>query len=233
MRELLLALGLDHPAINNWIASRRSSSDEKNTTGRQCRKLSTRDIPCSKAQEGESSSTTLSQPLCSASCTKDRRTDGSIPSESLAKLPDRLSDATAKSRVDNLSSPPQTILSNSVKTHDNADLSGSSPKEPINPERRPSQVPPAPCKLLARFAANPSSDVTQILAGSETGSKLDGADGAFPCESAYKLLMQYATSEEKLEALSRTLEGGCIPNSDGGCQVKNETVSQALLDICL
>lgn len=45
--------------------------------------------------------------------------------------------------------------------------------------------------------------------------------------------MRYATSDEKLDALARTLESGCVPNSGGGCRVRNETVSQALLDICL
>lgn len=45
--------------------------------------------------------------------------------------------------------------------------------------------------------------------------------------------MRYATSDEKLDALARTLESGCVPTSGGGCKVRNETVSQALLDICL
>jgi hypothetical protein len=45
--------------------------------------------------------------------------------------------------------------------------------------------------------------------------------------------MRYATSEEKMEALARSLEEGCVPDAGGGCKVKNETVSQALLDICL
>jgi hypothetical protein len=61
----------------------------------------------------------------------------------------------------------------------------------------------------------------------------NSAEGGQPCESAYKLLMRYATSEEKMEALARCLEEGCVPSSGGGCKVKNETVSQALLDIYL
>lgn len=84
-----------------------------------------------------------------------------------------------------------------------------------------------------RLAANPGSDVSTILAGAEGEHKADSTEGGLPCESAYKLLMRYATSEEKMEALARSLEEGCVPNSGGGCKVKNETVSQALLDICL
>lgn len=93
--------------------------------------------------------------------------------------------------------------------------------------------PSAPCKLLTRLAANPGSDVSTILAATESEQNPDSAEGGVPCESAYKMLMRYATSEEKMEALARSLEDGCVPNSDGGCKVKNETVSQALLDICL
>jgi hypothetical protein len=72
-----------------------------------------------------------------------------------------------------------------------------------------------------------------ILAGAETEQKTDSAEGGLSCESAYRLLMRYATSDEKIEALAQSLEKGCVPNSGGGCKVKNETVSQALLDICL
>lgn len=91
----------------------------------------------------------------------------------------------------------------------------------------------APCRLLTRLTANPASDVSQILAASESESKADGVEGALPCESAYTLLMRYATNDGKMEALARILEEGCVPNSGGGCKVKNETLSQALLDLCL
>lgn len=55
-----------------------------------------------------------------------------------------------------------------------------------------------------------------VLAGLETKQKADRAEGILPCESAYKLLMRYATSEEMMEALTRSLEEGCVPNSGAG-----------------
>ncbi|OKP10230.1 hypothetical protein PENSUB_4404 [Penicillium subrubescens] len=232
LRELLLAIGLDHPAINEWVTRRRCSSDAIETTENQCRKRATREKTCNKAQQGESSSGPSSQPRCSAPCTTNPRADRSLSDESVAKFTDGL-DATGQIQAHEQISVPKEDICSSHNTRENANHGGSSPRESISPEGSPSQPPSAPCKLLVRFAANPGTDVSQILAGSESGSKSDGADGGLPCESAYKLLMQYATSEEKLEALARTLEGGCVPNSKGGCQVKNETVSQALLDICL
>jgi hypothetical protein len=233
LRELLLALGLDQSAINEWVtARRRCSGDAMESTRKRCRKRATREKTCNKAQEGESSGGPSSQPRCSASCTTNPRANTSLSDETVAKFADRL-DVTKQSQVHDQISLLKEDVCSSDNTQENINHEGPSPRESINSEEGPSQPQSAPCKLLARFAADPSSDVSQILAGSEIRSKSDGTDGALPCESAYKLLMQYATSEEKLEALARTLEGGCVPNADGGCQVKNETVSQALLDICL
>lgn len=87
--------------------------------------------------------------------------------------------------------------------------------------------------LLTRLAVNPGSDVLTISAAVESEQKADSAEGGLSCESAYKLLMRYATSEEKIKSLARSLEEGCVPNLGDGCKVKNEMVSQALLDICL
>lgn len=153
MRELLSALGIDRPTINDWISRKRSSNDTKDSGETDCYRRATRGSVCDKANR-------------------------------------------------------------------------------CNPEEESSQPPSAPCRLLTRLAANPGSDVSQILAASDI-ERADSTEGGLPCQSAYKLLMRYATSEEKMKALARSLEEGCVPNSGGGCKVKNETVSQALLDICL
>ncbi|OOQ91476.1 hypothetical protein PEBR_00832 [Penicillium brasilianum] len=131
---------------------------------------------------------------------------------------------------DRCSSPVQntSTLENSHESrHHDPGLPSSSPEKGSSPP------PSAPCKLLTRLAANPGSDVSMILAGAETEQKADRAEGGLSCKSAYALLMRYATSDEKIEALARSLEDGCVPDSSGGCKVKNETVSQALLDMCL
>lgn len=66
-------------------------------------------------------------------------------------------------------------------------------------------------KLLTRLAANPSLDVSMILAGVETEQKSDSAEGGLICEYVYTLLMRYATSVERIETLARSLEEGCVP----------------------
>jgi hypothetical protein len=110
----------------------------------------------------------------------------------------------------------------------------------VEPSREPTgsvaASPPstsAPCKLLTRLSANPTLDVSQILASCDNGPETENAEDGIPCSSAYKLLMSYASSEDKLDSLAHVLEEGCVPNADGGCRLKNKTISQALLDICL
>jgi hypothetical protein len=92
-----------------------------------------------------------------------------------------------------------------------------------------------PCKLLTHLAANPAMDITQILPASNDESNSGKSEDGISCSHAYQLLMQYATTEAKQDAVARILEEGCVPNADskGGCNVKNKTISQALVDICL
>lgn len=63
-----------------------------------------------------------------------------------------------------------------------------------------------------------------------TCSSRDGVE----CSEAYRMLMQYATSEEKLDTISRALDEGCTVNkgSGGGCRVRNKVIWRALDDIC-
>lgn len=229
MRELLLALGMDRPAIDDWI-TRRRSSDTKDIRQRHYHKPAIRDSTCNKASGVDSSSAPSSQQRCSLSCEMNRQTGSSLLSDPVTNQ----SSATVRDNlVPDKSSPPRETSSSSgsireISRHEEGLLA----KGP-NISEKSSQPPSAPCKLLTRFASNPRSDVSQIIGGSDSESKPDGAEGALPCEKAYKLLMRYATCEEKLESLARTLEDGCVPDSGGGCKVKNETVSQALLDTCL
>jgi hypothetical protein len=98
-----------------------------------------------------------------------------------------------------------------------------------------SKLTSTPCKLLTHLAANPATDITQILPTSDDESNPGKPEDGISCSRAYRLLMQYATTEAKQDDVARILEEGCVPNTDskGGCNVKNKTISQALLDICL
>jgi hypothetical protein len=95
----------------------------------------------------------------------------------------------------------------------------------------------APCKLLTLLAENPTADITQVpaLTSSERGcgsnGTLDGLDGV-ECGVAYKMLMQYATSEEKMDEIAQALEEGCTLSEGGGCRVRKSVVWKVLDGAC-
>lgn len=92
-----------------------------------------------------------------------------------------------------------------------------------------------PCKILTRLAAEPHTDIAQLTAPSDDGLDSVQTGDEISCSRAHQLLMQYATSEEKLDAIAEVLENGCVPNAgpEGGCKIRGSTISQALLDLCL
>ncbi|KAK3327057.1 hypothetical protein B0T19DRAFT_399965 [Cercophora scortea] len=96
------------------------------------------------------------------------------------------------------------------------------------------------CKLLTRLAENPAADITQVpvIAPPNPDEDEDQDADAPPqgdgieCRKAYDMLIQYATSEEKMDTIARALESGCTKNGKGGCAVKSKVVLQALDDMC-
>ncbi|KAM7193075.1 hypothetical protein V8F20_008591 [Naviculisporaceae sp. PSN 640] len=108
-------------------------------------------------------------------------------------------------------------------------------------------VPVLPtCKLLSRLAENPAADITQVhvpehntttgtLNSNEEQPCQDDKAGAshggnIECKKAYDMLIQYATTEEKMDTIARALESGCTKNKNGkgGCAVRSEVILQAL-----
>lgn len=95
-----------------------------------------------------------------------------------------------------------------------------------------------PCKLLTLLAKDPAADITQrpLSPRSEsegcnsknTNSSPDGVE----CSAAYKLLIQYATSEGKMDDIAKALEEGCTPTQGGGCKVKTKAIWEALDNVC-
>ncbi|KAL5362017.1 hypothetical protein BJX96DRAFT_153273 [Aspergillus floccosus] len=231
LRELLLAVGIDRSSVNDWITLRRSPDDAKDI--RHSHEFAIGEIICNKCKQ-DLSSAPSSQLQCSLPCNTVCQSSSCPLSDSIPKSADHSSSTTEDSQFPDMFSSPGWSKSTSDGRQENSCYDARlAPNVPRSSQEGASPPPPAPCKLLTRLAANPSSDVSTILAGLETEDKVDRAEGGLSCESAYKLLMQYATSEEKMEALARSLEEGCVPNSGGGCKVKNETVSQALLDMCI
>ncbi|KAL8919110.1 MAG: hypothetical protein Q9172_005140 [Xanthocarpia lactea] len=96
--------------------------------------------------------------------------------------------------------------------------------------------PAGPCKLLTHLAANPSADITQMpTALDEEGLDANKTNDGVSCSNAYRMLMYYATTESKLDAVAHILEEGCVPTagSGEGCAVKNKTIWKALDNLCL
>lgn len=87
----------------------------------------------------------------------------------------------------------------------------------------------APCKILTRLAENPGADVRQP---STEGENLDDQEnGGVECSKAHNMLMQFATTEEKLDIISQALEQGCVGKASGGCKVRNEAIWKAIDDV--
>lgn len=99
-------------------------------------------------------------------------------------------------------------------------------------EKTPADTSPPPCKLLTILAGNPDADVTQLppaINGDAGGKETDSVE----CSQAREMLMGYATSEHKLDDISRTLEQSCVKNKSGkGCHIKNDVMWRTLDRIC-
>lgn len=93
----------------------------------------------------------------------------------------------------------------------------------------------APCQLLSLLAENPSADITQVSPSTRSekqpcknSTPEDCSSDGVECFTAYKMLMHYATSEEKMESIATALESGCTPSATGGCKVRNSVVWKVL-----
>jgi hypothetical protein len=91
--------------------------------------------------------------------------------------------------------------------------------EPIRP----------PCKLLTLLAENPAADITQVPLPPHSGQgRCEDKEDGVECSEAYTMLMQYSTSEEKMDNIAKALEEGCTPSKGGGCKVNNHAIWSVL-----
>jgi hypothetical protein len=100
----------------------------------------------------------------------------------------------------------------------------------------------SPCKLLSLLAENPAADISQIPLPLPHLEKMTYAnnypndpkdDTGVDCSEAYKLLMQYATSDGKLNKIASALESGCTPSASGVCKVKKSAMWRVLDEECI
>lgn len=97
----------------------------------------------------------------------------------------------------------------------------------------------APCKLLTLLAKNPAADITQVPLSTQsdqrpckTGKFEASSSDGVECSTAYKMLIQYATSDERMDKIAAALESGCTPSAAGRCKVKNSVVWRVLDEEC-
>jgi hypothetical protein len=88
-----------------------------------------------------------------------------------------------------------------------------------------------PCKPLTLLSENLSADITQVPLStqpsdlSSSTSKPDGSSAeGVECGTAYRMLMQYATSVEKMDKIAAALEGGCEKSATAGCRMDKSVV---------
>merc|ERR1711900_34189 len=131
--------------------------------------------------------------------------------------------------------PPAILQSGSTLPIQNSNQNRCHGQENIKSSNRTSTESPsltvqlAPCKILTRLAVDPCADVTQP--NKERGNAGDQEIGGVECSKAHAMLMQFATTEEKLDVISQALEQGCVKKAGGGCKVRNEALWKAIDDV--
>ena len=110
--------------------------------------------------------------------------------------------------------------------------------KPTSPPKSPEDTTP-PCKLLTLLAKNPTADITQVALPPQPSKQPckintpeDHSTDGVECATAYKMLMQYATSDEKMDRIALALENGCTKSANGGCKVKKSVVWEVLDEEC-
>lgn len=59
----------------------------------------------------------------------------------------------------------------------------------------------------------------------------DHENGGVECSKAHAMLMQLATTEQKLDVVSQALERVCVRKAGGGCKVWNEALWKAIDEV--
>jgi hypothetical protein len=240
LRRLLRHVGVNEGTINSW-ADENGTHDGEGLLKRPClRKAGGGDYGQANAnledsrqeERNEPGETTVDAPSDQAclSCPAKmgpRDCNSSVRNENseTANKPSMLENGQPVDNAALISSDPP-VASASHTTLGSTPISDN----PLKP------TPPAPCKLLTHLTVNPSADITQMpIASAEMETIPDIMDDGIPCSRAYQMLIHYATTETKLDAVAHVLEEGCVPNvaPGGGCRVKSKAIWKALDDMCL
>jgi hypothetical protein len=129
-----------------------------------------------------------------------------------------------------------TVESSTSNEETHTKTCATSCKEQI-PHPRIQTTVSAPCRQLISSATNACAGTKQTRSSShlgtrtDVGTELDDSDGV-ECSTAYRTLMQYATSQDKMNRITAALDYGCTPSGTGGCKVKSSVMWEVLDEEC-
>jgi hypothetical protein len=178
---------------------------------------------CAEFTAGQKGSAMGSKAICSSSkCDKKKVMDRTMDLPESTDVPPSSESLLVKE-------PVSTNCSHS-KTHN----TGPNTVIAQANDRACDDITVTPCKLLSLLAQNPAADITQIpIRSNPAGPPQDAAhDGGIECGKAYEMLMQYATSEDKMDYVARALERGCSSTGKGSCAIKKNVVWGVLDEMC-
>ncbi|KAF3009811.1 hypothetical protein E8E13_010155 [Curvularia kusanoi] len=147
---------------------------------------------------------------------------------------------TPRDDVQRATAPITQSTCKSIVSHQTPeDACSNTHVRPPSPPHYSKSAAAHPCKVLTLLAENPAADITQVQLSTDSyqhenttdhkdGESSDGVE----CSTAYKMLMQYATSEEKMDRIAKALEDGCTPSAAGGCKFKTGSLWTALVEEC-
>jgi hypothetical protein len=219
LRELLSSIGYTNAAIDAWVRGDEAVQDGEHSQFR----LEAR----SKKQ-----STCESQPA---------KPDVSRNEGELGPME---ASGPAEERLPNPSPPPAALPpppppSAAVNVSPPKECTGTCAKSGSQSASEQPEIAVAPCQLLTLLAKNPAADITQVplpepenQACKDANCEDPNSDGV-ECAAAYKMLIHYATSDEKMDKIAAALESGCTPTAGGGCKVKKSVVWKALDENCI
>jgi hypothetical protein len=227
LRSLLYHLGVDDSAIAGWLAFHATSKTMTAITGHQERPK----VPAAASTCASNVGLAVNP---QAQCNREQESSDNDPSLTACETLSPHSNSPSHSDCAYDRAPMVMKPASSF-----SDTAGSSlPTQGRVSSNQPTQTNHAqhaasPCKLLSRITTDSAGNTSQVINPSVEETEHDLSQDGFSCSAAYQLLMQHATSEERINSLARTLEEGCVPTSKGGCKVKTKTLAEALVNICL
>jgi hypothetical protein len=223
LKSLLNEVGVSDETIGTWLSKNASSDDDGN---------------CCPSLKLPTQTTVQEQTLA------HRPEAGKVPEE--PRNVERAASSSSSLSGTCTSGDLRSQKSSSVPPESSIPQSDTSPKQICASSCKKNSLlfqtlkpATAPCRLLAPATDNATADFMQSPALSRVEQQIHNGDelethshGGIECSTAYKTLMQYATSQDKMDRITAALDYGCTPDGAGGCKVKSNVMWKILDEEC-